>query len=188
MNKIKGFRGYIGSRKYNNYNVPHHVQNLVIRDYCQRNGLVYLLSVTEYSMPGSYLMLEEILRELSDLNGIVMHSIFMLPEDRKYRERLCKRILDKNNSIHDIEEEEEEIIGDILTLDHDKTNTNILITQENSLNYGYKSVNKPNIYVYNAFNADDEDEEMAPNAAEEEEVPENEVDESPSKQELKKVD
>ena len=100
MNKIKGFRGYIGSREYNNYNVPHHVQNLVIRDYCQRNGLVYLLSVTEYSMPGSYLMLEEILRELSDLNGIVMHSIFMLPEDRKYRERLCKSILDKNNSIH----------------------------------------------------------------------------------------
>lgn len=97
-------------------------------------------------------------------------------------------MVDKNNSIHDIEEEEEEIIGDILTLDHDKTNTNILITQENSLNYGYKSVNKPNIYVYNAFNADDEDEEMAPNAAEEEEVPENEVDESPSKQELKKVD
>lgn len=91
-------------------------------------------------------------------------------------------LVDKNNSIHDIEEEEEEIIGDILTLDHDKTNTNILITQENSLNYGYK----PNIYVYNAFNADDEDEEMAPNAAEEEEAQENK--ESPYKQELKKVD
>lgn len=52
------------------------------------------------------------------------------------------------------------------------------------MNYGYK----PNIYVYNAFNADDEDEEMAPNAAEEEGVQENEVDESPHKRELKKVD
>lgn len=39
-----------------------------------------------------------------------------------------KFLVDKNNSIHDIEEEEEEIIGDILTLEHDKTNTNILIT------------------------------------------------------------
>jgi sporadic carbohydrate cluster protein (TIGR04323 family) len=100
MNKTKGFRGYIGSREYNNYNSPHHVQNLVIRDYCQRNSLVYLLSVTEYSMPGSYVMLEEILRELSDLNGIVLHSIFMLPEDKNHRERLCKDILDKNNIIH----------------------------------------------------------------------------------------
>jgi hypothetical protein len=51
--------------------------------------------------------------------------------------------------------EEEEIIGDILTLEHEKTNTNILVTQDNSINYDYK----PNIFVYNAFNADDEDEE-----------------------------
>jgi len=93
-------------------------------------------------------------------------------------------VIDKNNSIHDIEEEEEEIIGDILTLDHDKTDTNILITQENSFNYAYK----PNIYVYNAFNADDEDEELAQNVTEGEEVQENQVDESPYKQELKKVD
>jgi hypothetical protein len=93
-------------------------------------------------------------------------------------------MVDKNNSIHNIEEEEEEIIGDILTLDHDKTNTNILITQDNSLNYGYK----PNIYVYNAFNADDEDEEIAPKAAEDEEVRQNKVGESPYKQDLKKVE
>ena len=98
-------------------------------------------------------------------------------------------MIDKNNSIHDIEEEEEEIIGDILTLDHDKTDTNILITQENSFNYAYNNNhNKPNIYVYNAFNADDEDEELAQDVTEGEEVQENQVDQSPCKQELKKVD
>lgn len=75
-----------------------------------------------------------------------------------------------------------------MTLEHDKTNitnTNILITQDNSLNYGYK----PNIYVYNAFNADDEDEEITPNVAEEgDDVPDNQDMESPNKQGVKKVE
>ena len=100
MKKNNGYRGYIGSREYNNYFAPHHVQNLVIRDYCKRNNLDYFLSVTEYTMHGSYVMLEEIMRELSNLDGIVMHSIFMLPEERSYRQKIYKNVFDQKASIH----------------------------------------------------------------------------------------
>jgi sporadic carbohydrate cluster protein (TIGR04323 family) len=45
-----GHRGYIASRPVRGQDWPQHVQNLVVRDYAQRNGLHYLLSATEYAM------------------------------------------------------------------------------------------------------------------------------------------
>lgn len=99
MNK-NGYRGYIGSRPYRGEHTPQHVQNLVIRDYCQRNGLHYLLSAAEYAMPGCYIILEEILNDLSNLNGIVMYSIFMLPQARQRREQLYEKLLSCGTSLH----------------------------------------------------------------------------------------
>lgn len=100
MSSRKGYRGYIGSRPYRGDRAPQHVQNLVVRDYCQRNGFVYLLSATEYAMPGCYMMLEEVAREAPTLDGIVLYSIFMLPQRRERRIELCRRILDAGATIH----------------------------------------------------------------------------------------
>lgn len=95
-----GYRGYIGSRTYQGQRAPQHVQNLVIRDYCQRNGFQFLLSATEYAMSGCYVMLEEVMRELPKLEGIVLYSIFMLPEDARRRHDLYERILEAGASLH----------------------------------------------------------------------------------------
>ena len=45
--KLKKVRGYIFCRSFMNERVPQHVQNIVIRDYCNKNNLTYLLSSTE---------------------------------------------------------------------------------------------------------------------------------------------
>lgn len=95
-----GCRGYIGSRPYNGDRVPQHVQNLVVRDYCQRHGLTYLLSATEYAMPACYMMLEEVIAEAPRLDGVVFYSLFMLPEDRRRRIDACRRILDVGAGLH----------------------------------------------------------------------------------------
>ena len=83
-------------------------------------------------------------------------------------------------------DEEEEIVGEILTSEHDKTNTNILVTQDNSVNLGYKpsvrnanyrnkeqaqkvdedagsearSANQQNAKKLIPFNADDEEDDL----------------------------
>lgn len=71
---MKKVRGYIFSRPFMGERVPQHIQNLVIRDYCDRYNLHYLLSATEYAMVGCHLMLEQVLNELADLDGIVAYS------------------------------------------------------------------------------------------------------------------
>ena len=62
---MTGFRGYVSSRSLLGQRAPQRVQNLVIRDYCERNELMYLLSAVEYVMDDCYAMLEKLLMELS---------------------------------------------------------------------------------------------------------------------------
>lgn len=95
-----GYRGYISSRSFMENRVPQHVQNLVIRDYCLSQGFNYLLSGTEYAMPGSYLVLQQLLNELPAMDGIVTYSMFQLPDTPELREVIFKRVLDSKCSIH----------------------------------------------------------------------------------------
>ena len=97
---MKGVRGYIFSRSFLGERVPQHVQNLVIRDYCNKQGLQYLLSATEYAMANSHLILQEVLEELSKLDGIVFYSLFLLPEDKTERDRMINFILKKEKTIY----------------------------------------------------------------------------------------
>ena len=95
MNKV---RGYIFSRAFMGERVPQHVQNLVIRDYCERTGLQYLLSATEYAMADCHLILEQILEEISYLHGLVAYSLFQLPEKSQSREKIYQHIISEKKS------------------------------------------------------------------------------------------
>ncbi len=97
MNKV---RGYIFSRPFMGERVPQHVQNLVIRDYCERNNLQFLLSATEYAMPDCHLILEQVLSELPEINGLAAYSLYQLPQDGLQRNRIYKRFMSENKSIH----------------------------------------------------------------------------------------
>ena len=94
-----GHRGYVFSRPFFEHRVPQHVQNLVIRDYCQQNGFSYLLSGTEYAMEGCHMVLQEIVQDIGNVAGIVMYSIFMLPENRRTRHAIYDTVL-KLSLIH----------------------------------------------------------------------------------------
>ncbi len=96
----EGYRGYIASRPFFGERVPQHVQNLVIRDYCARRGLHYLLSATEYAMPGSHMVLDGVLAELPQLEGIVLYSIFLLPDQAEKRNQIYRRVLGAGAGLH----------------------------------------------------------------------------------------
>ena len=55
-------KGYISSRSFMGERVPQSVQNLVIRDYCKSNHLIFELSSTEYAMNESYYVLRQLLQ------------------------------------------------------------------------------------------------------------------------------
>jgi len=97
---MKRVRGYIFSRPFMGERVPQHVQNLVIRDYCKKNDLKYLLSATEYAMDDCYYMHDQLLNDLDNVDGIAAYSIFQLPMKTTHRSRIYRKILDYNKSYH----------------------------------------------------------------------------------------
>jgi sporadic carbohydrate cluster protein (TIGR04323 family) len=99
-NPALGYRGYNGSRAYHGLDFPQNVQNMIIRNYCQKYQLPYLLSVSEYRMPGCFMILEEVLASIQSVDGIVLFSIFMLPNSLKARQRIYDKILQAGRSLH----------------------------------------------------------------------------------------
>jgi len=99
-NNIIGYRGYIGSRRYQCGEFPQYVQNMIIRHYCQKHQLTYLLSATEYAMPGCYMMLDEVVNSIETVEGMVLFSIFMLPRSAAKRQIIYQKVLQAKKSLH----------------------------------------------------------------------------------------
>lgn len=95
-----GYRGYISARMEMGRSTPQNVQQLVMRDYCAKKNMRFLLSATEYCMPGCTLMLDAVIDELDHLDGIVMYSLYQMPVQKEKREQLYKALFAKGCSLH----------------------------------------------------------------------------------------
>ena len=79
--------------------VPQHIQNLVIRNYCVQNNYQYLLSVVEYTMNDTYLILKQVVNDLNNIDGIGFYSMFQLPHDNTKRLQFLNTVIKKKKFI-----------------------------------------------------------------------------------------
>jgi len=97
---MRNLRGYITSRPFMGERIAQHIQNIILRDYCDKKKARYLLSGTEYAMKDSYLMLNELVCEIPKINGIVAFSLFQLPENNNLRRYIYKEVLTRGGELH----------------------------------------------------------------------------------------
>ena len=97
---IQKVRGYVFSRPFLGERVPQHVQNIIIRDYCEKNNLHFLLSASEYAMEKSHLIFTLLMQELNSIDGIALYSVFQLPIDTEQREMIFKKIFTLGKTLH----------------------------------------------------------------------------------------
>ena len=96
---MKKIRGYMTSRPFMGERVPQHIQNQVIRNFCIQNNFQYLLSVVEYSIVNSSLILNQLFNETKNIDGIGFYSLFQLPESDKKRREFLSKIIKKKKFI-----------------------------------------------------------------------------------------
>lgn len=113
---MKKVKGYIFSRSFMGERIPQHVQNIVIRDYCKKNELQYLLSTSEYNMNNSFLILKDLVTNLKSFDGIIAYSLFQLPHDQKERIKILNKIVKKKKFI--IFASEKTKVSNLRELDH----------------------------------------------------------------------
>lgn len=96
---MKKVKGYNFSREFMGERAPQHVQNIVMQDYCKKNNLIFLMSATEYAMKNSYSILNGLISNLSEVEGIIFYSLFQLPEKLNQRQDILKRIIKKKKKV-----------------------------------------------------------------------------------------
>ena len=93
-------QGYVTNRRFGNFLVPGTMQNLLLRDYCARNNLIFKLSVGEYAFDGCYMQLEGLFANLRNVEGVGMCSMFMLPKSAEHRARVYDAFIETGAAIH----------------------------------------------------------------------------------------
>jgi sporadic carbohydrate cluster protein (TIGR04323 family) len=93
-------KGYIFSRPFLGERVPQHIQNIVIRDYCVKNNITFLMSATEYAVEESSYILSELIHNLKNYDGIIFYSLFQLPIKKKDRHRVYNYIIKRKKQLH----------------------------------------------------------------------------------------
>lgn len=96
------FKGYISSRKIlDGTTVQQKVQNLVIRDACEKKGYDFKLSFTEYGIKNCYFNYNEMLNDLKKdkFDGIAFYSLAQLPHKQSLRNNLYKILTKKKKSV-----------------------------------------------------------------------------------------
>ena len=76
------------------------MQSTNLRNYCEKNGLVFHLHVVENQIPNTYLVLESLVKKAGSYDGIVMCSVSMLPNDPRIRKSVVTRILEQGCKLH----------------------------------------------------------------------------------------
>lgn len=92
-------RGYIASGEYNGNRAPQHIQNQIIKLYCDASNLKFVLSRAEYWINGNtQCQLWAALKE--GFKHIVFFSVWQLPLDEKEREEVYKFCWMKKITLH----------------------------------------------------------------------------------------
>ena len=96
----KATKAYTTPRSFGGFQIPITMQSTTLRNYCERNNLIFHLHVVENQIPNTYLVLEAIVEKANQYDGIAMCSVSMLPNDRVYRRSIVERILEQGCALH----------------------------------------------------------------------------------------
>ena len=92
-------RGYISSGIFYGNRTPQHLQNQIVKSYCDANGLQFILSRAEYWINGSTsCQLWAALKE--GIENIVFFSLWLLPENRNERIKIYDYCIEKKIVLH----------------------------------------------------------------------------------------
>jgi sporadic carbohydrate cluster protein (TIGR04323 family) len=96
----RGTKAYTTPRSFGGFQIPITMQSTNLRNYCEKNSLIFHLHVVENQIPNTYLVLESLVEKADNYDGIVMCSVSMLPNDPRIRNSVVTRILEQGCKLH----------------------------------------------------------------------------------------
>ena len=94
-----GYRGYCVHEAFGGTRMPTGVQNIIMRQYAVRHGLNFLGPLHEDYWIQRF-GLRNLIAQLPKLEGIIMPSLFVMPDDISSRHAIFRRVYEANASLH----------------------------------------------------------------------------------------
>lgn len=88
-------QGYLFLRDFNEIYLPTHIQNLIIRNFCEQKKFHLKLSINEHDIENCWMELFSLIKK-KDTEIVIMMSIYMLPNNKRDMKAFLK-ILENNN-------------------------------------------------------------------------------------------
>lgn len=98
--EIKVLRTYVSPRPFGPWRLPVPMQNILLRDYCEKNRKIIKLPANELNIEDNHMVLNMTLEGLEEGEGIAMCSLEMLPSNRLERDNLLLSGLNKGSEWH----------------------------------------------------------------------------------------
>lgn len=99
-NKAKKFFTYVQNKKFGDYYIPARFQYTILRDYYKKIKQNFILPQGEPIFTKTGIRLRTIVDNLKINDGLVLLSIYMLPEDTNIRQVIYKKLLYKKIETH----------------------------------------------------------------------------------------
>jgi sporadic carbohydrate cluster protein (TIGR04323 family) len=96
----KGTKAYTTPRTFGGFQIPITMQSTSLRNYCEKNGHNFHLHVVENQIPNTFLVLESLVENAGEYDGIAMCSVSMLPAEPAQRRSVVTRIIEKGCKLH----------------------------------------------------------------------------------------
>lgn len=93
-------QGYVTHQSFKGLRIPANVQNLVMRDYARNREKTFRLSRGEYYFDGCFVQLFAMLRDLDQMDGVILCSLFMLPQNPARRREIFDMLLAAGGEMH----------------------------------------------------------------------------------------
>lgn len=93
-------QGYVTHQSFKGLRIPANVQNLVMREYARNRDKTFRLSRGEYYFDGCFVQLFAMLRDLDQMDGIILCSLFMLPQNPTKRREIFDMLLAAGGEMH----------------------------------------------------------------------------------------
>tara|TARA_B100000902_G_scaffold399986_1_gene474276 strand:- start:6697 stop:7149 length:453 start_codon:yes stop_codon:yes gene_type:complete len=99
-NQNKTLRGYVHNEKFGPYCMPVVFQNKLLKQYCDERKINFALPQGEIVFSKSFIQLRSLIEKLKHNEGIVMMSIFMLPQKSQDRNKILFNFINKKIECH----------------------------------------------------------------------------------------
>jgi sporadic carbohydrate cluster protein (TIGR04323 family) len=96
----KRYFTYIVNKKFGDYYLPTRFQYVILRDYYQKINANFILPQGEPIFSNTKIRLRTIIKNLKFNEGLILLSIYQLPENKEIRESLLKQLIKKKIELH----------------------------------------------------------------------------------------